>query len=112
MEVDQGVTTVDQHVSDILVDQLVSYFFRLGKGDKANFILGILGQVLELDLWNELSEVFVLGERLLYLLFLKQKEFDWDLAGLVGVGVVRETNWDVNSQNILTCLDLFHDQSR
>ena len=69
VEVDQSITRVDQHVSDILVDQVVSHFLGFSQCHEANFAFGVLGQILKFDLTHELGEVFVLGEGLLYLLF-------------------------------------------
>lgn len=100
MEVNQSVTAVDQHISDILVDQLVANFFGFTESHEADLVLGVLREVLKFDLAHELGEVLILSERLLYLLFLEEQEFNWDRAGLVRVRVVGESNWDIDCEDV------------
>jgi hypothetical protein len=64
--------------------------------------------MIKFDLGNELSEVFVIGKRLLDFLLLDQEKLDWDLTWLVGVRV-RKPNWNVYSQDVLAFLNLVND---
>lgn len=108
MQVKQRITVTEQHLGDGFVNQLVAHLLGLGHSHEAALALGVMGQVFELDLGNELSEVLVLIEGLLDLLLLKQQELDGDGRGLVGVRVVCEADRDVHCEHVVCLLQLFH----
>lgn len=55
MQIEKGLPTVDKHISDVFINELISNLFRLSKCHESKFALWVVRQIFDFNLAYKLS---------------------------------------------------------
>lgn len=109
VDVKQRISSVQNHLSNVPVDDLASDAFTLSQGTKLPLVALIEGQMLQLDLGNKLLQMLKLGHELLDARLAQDAELNRDL-GLGARIRISESHRDVNRQNVFRWRNAFRNE--